>query len=56
VVSLPTYANVVHLGFGVGEFFLIILKVKRFIWLVWEGILINDIMGDDLFFVVFFSV
>jgi hypothetical protein len=36
--------------------FLILLKVRRFMWLDWEGILMKDIMSDVLFLVVFFFV
>jgi len=58
VVSLPAYVNVAHLHLSVGEFsfrFCVRLGIF-FLWMGWEGIIIEDIMDYVYFLVVFFIV
>jgi hypothetical protein len=33
-----------------------LLKVRRFLWIDWEGIIVRDVMDDIFFLVVFFAV
>jgi hypothetical protein len=57
VVSLPIYVNVAHLRFECWRvLFSILLKVSGFLWMDWEGIIIEDVMDDAFFLVVFLVV
>jgi hypothetical protein len=51
------YVNVAHLHFEYWRIlFSILLKVRGFLWMDWGGIIIEDIMDDAFFLVVFFIV
>jgi len=57
VVSLPILCECGPFMFECWRnLFSILLKVRGFLWMDWEGIIIKDIMDDVSFLVVFFIV